>query len=668
MLLVTLSGSGVVGANPAFAAATTITVYAGGGSDDQGDVFTSLLGANHRYTFDGYGTWDPAADRPVPDVTAKAQRMGMKLLRWPGGTVGNTVWWKGTIGSNRMCQRDGRVGPFGGLGDPANPADDVLLARYPSYGLDEHMAFVQAIGAEAQIMVPMTIGNPIDAADLVEYLNTPAGDGVNPNGGTDWAEVRRSNGHAEPYGVTRWELGNEHYHADQRYWMAQDDPTSPTPRRAAIEQYIEGGSRRIVAEGLGKLAQRDSAGNPCAGSTGATPSDGTAGQVFHINYPSAVVDTFTLRVNGVTWRQVASLSTAGPLDHVYVLRPHIGEVAFGDGVHGAIPPAGATVVADYTSVHLGFVDFYARMKAVDPDIHVCASWGAVNFPSWFKQLAPAGSRYDCLTVHPYTHFEGQQRNDWDSAVEAHDWHILSSWDQREFVLDVREAVNANTSAPHPFVAISEYGALWGPNQPFKNYASSMTHALYMADQWINWLDLGIPWAEGNDFSSDGWYTLLGPAGKGFVFSAEAAVREAVRPMFEARGRRIRYTVSGNPLRDPSDAELCDYPTPPLARCADSYAKLKVTATRGPAGAVYVMVVNRSPAAGDAITADIVVNGFTGNGTAEVRQVAPASFTAYNDDAGPTSVTMAASTRSVGANRFTATFPPHSVALFRLPPA
>ncbi|MFC0531688.1 hypothetical protein [Phytohabitans kaempferiae] len=105
-----------------------------------------------------------------------------------------------------------------------------------------------------------------------------------------------------------------------------------------------------------------------------------------------------------------------------------------------------------------------------------------------------------------------------------------------------------------------------------------------------------------------------------------------------------------------------------APATDSYDKLNVTATRGPAGAVYLMVVNRSPVAGDAITAQVVVQGFTGNGTAEVRQVAPASYTAYNDDAAPTSVTMAASTRSVGTGGFTATFPPHSVTLYRLPPA
>ncbi|MEQ4302113.1 alpha-L-arabinofuranosidase C-terminal domain-containing protein [Plantactinospora sp. B6F1] len=661
-----LFGSGVVVPGPAAAATETITVYAGGGGDDRGEVPALLFGANHRYTFDGYGVWDAAAGAPVPDVVAKARAMGMSLLRWPGGTVGNTVWWKGTIGQNRMCQRDGRASTLGVLADPA---DDVLPARSPSYGLDEHMRFAAAVGAETQVMVPMTIGNPFDAADLVEYLNTPSGDGVNPNGDIDWAEVRKANGHPEPYRVTHFELGNEHYLANQRYWMAQNTAGSPTPVKEAITQYINGGTRRITGAGLGKLTLRDAAGNKlCTGSTAAVPSDGTPGQIFNVTYPSVVVGTFTLRVGGTTWRRVDSLDTAGPTDRVYTLRPHIGEVAFGDGRHGAIPPSGASVVADYTSTHLGFVDFYRKMKAVDPKISVCATWGAANFPDWFRKLAPAGSRYDCLAMHPYTNFKAQGRADWDSPLEAHDWHMLSAWDQSEQMVDVRGAVDAHTGTPHPYVAVSEYGALWGPDQdnPFPEYAHSMTHALYMATQWISWLEMGIPWALGNDFSSHGWYTLLGPPNSGFVYSAEAVAREAVKPMFESRGSRIRHSIAVDSMRDPSDTELCDANAP--ARCREKYHKLWVTATRDPAGAVYLMVVNRSPTAGDAVTARVVVNGFTGNGTAEVRQVAPADFTAHNDAQTPNAVTMARSTVPVDANGFNTTFPPYSITLLKLPRA
>ena len=55
---------------------------------------------------------------------------------------------------------------------------------------------------------------------MIEYLNAPAdGDVTNPNGGVDWAEVRAANGHPKPYGVTRFEIGNEIGYYRQTYWM-----------------------------------------------------------------------------------------------------------------------------------------------------------------------------------------------------------------------------------------------------------------------------------------------------------------------------------------------------------------------------------------------------------------------------------------------------------------
>ena len=249
-----------VGAESSAADEVTITVHAG---SDEGEVPAAFLGANHRYTFDGYGVWDSAANAPDADAVAKAKAMGLRLLRWPGGTVANTVLWKGTIKQDRTCQRDGRIE----LGDPADPADDVLAARDPSYGLVEHLRFAAAVGAQTQVMVPMTIGTATDAADLVEFLNSPAGDGVNPNGGVDWAELRPED-HRQPYDITRWELGNENYHTNQRYWMSQNE-------NDALEQYITGGSRRIIDQRLGRLSVPDAQGGPCGGSTAPVASDGT---------------------------------------------------------------------------------------------------------------------------------------------------------------------------------------------------------------------------------------------------------------------------------------------------------------------------------------------------------------------------------------------------------
>jgi alpha-N-arabinofuranosidase len=346
----------------------------------------------------------------------------------------------------------------------------------------------------------------------------------------------------------------------------------------------------------------------------------------------------------------------------------VGQVKFGDNVHGAVPASGASVVADYTSTHFGFVDFYQRMKAVDPSIDVCAAWGQTAFPTLFKELAPPGSKYDCLTAHPYTHFQGENKDVWDSALEAHDWHMISSSEERGTVIALRDAVNANTLTPHPYVAISEYGALWGPevNTVFPEYNFSMTHALYMANQWMNLQTLGVPWAAGNDLSSNGWYTLLGPDNHGFISSAEAVAREAVKPMFTARGRQVLTEIAGGPVRDPANTEMCNGGAP--TSCQDAYPKLRALASRAPNGTLYVMVVNRSPFQTDAIPIDVTLHGFTGTGTATVRQVAPAAFTSHNDAETPNAVTLSTSTRAVGTNSFRATLPPFSITLFILPPA
>src|SRR4028119_1195410 len=83
-------------------AAPTLTVHAAG-NNDQGGVTPLIMGANHRYTSNAYETWDPATGEVRPDVLTKSRQMGLTVLRWPGGTDANTVWWSGTIGANRLC-------------------------------------------------------------------------------------------------------------------------------------------------------------------------------------------------------------------------------------------------------------------------------------------------------------------------------------------------------------------------------------------------------------------------------------------------------------------------------------------------------------------------------------------------------------------------------------
>lgn len=68
-------------------------------------------------------------------------------------------------------------------------------------------------------------------------------------------------------------------------------------------------------------------------------------------FPDAPVQSVTVAVDGTTWSEVPDFDASGPDDRHYVLDPEAGEVRFGDGERGAVPPADATVVA--TSVVYG---------------------------------------------------------------------------------------------------------------------------------------------------------------------------------------------------------------------------------------------------------------------------------------------------------------------------
>jgi alpha-L-arabinofuranosidase len=107
------------------------------------------------------------------------------IIRFGGSTIEMFEWTR-TIGD-----QDKRV-PFttcwGGL-EPANA------------GLDEFLKLCKWVDAEPLICVRFGGKTPKDAADQVEYANGPA---TSPMG-----KLRAANGHAEPYGVKYWQIGNE---------------------------------------------------------------------------------------------------------------------------------------------------------------------------------------------------------------------------------------------------------------------------------------------------------------------------------------------------------------------------------------------------------------------------------------------------------------------------
>jgi hypothetical protein len=66
--------------------------------------------------------------------------------------------------------------------------------------------------------------------------------------------------------------------------------------------------------------------------------------------PDSVVSDVAsdLRGHWVRWRQAIDVDDAGPLDRVYSLDEASGEVRFGDGMHGAIPPIGRDAIVAFS--------------------------------------------------------------------------------------------------------------------------------------------------------------------------------------------------------------------------------------------------------------------------------------------------------------------------------
>jgi alpha-L-arabinofuranosidase len=124
------------------------------------------------------------------DVFEKIKLLKPAFIRWPGGNVAQDYHWSWGVGP-----RDERVvwTNLSWKNEP-EPSD---------FGTDEFVAFARAAGAEPSITVNVEgRGATVEeAAAWVEYCNGPAT--------SRYGAMRAANGHAAPFGVKLWEVGNE---------------------------------------------------------------------------------------------------------------------------------------------------------------------------------------------------------------------------------------------------------------------------------------------------------------------------------------------------------------------------------------------------------------------------------------------------------------------------
>jgi alpha-N-arabinofuranosidase len=124
-----------------------------------------------------------------PDTLALLKELNAPIYRWPGGNFVSGYDWKD------------------GLGDPdrrpprKNPA--WLGIEHNDFGINEFMTFCREIKTEPLVVVNSGMGDVALATSEVEYANGASD--------TPMGRLRASHGHAEPYKVVWWGIGNEMY-------------------------------------------------------------------------------------------------------------------------------------------------------------------------------------------------------------------------------------------------------------------------------------------------------------------------------------------------------------------------------------------------------------------------------------------------------------------------
>jgi alpha-N-arabinofuranosidase len=121
------------------------------------------------------------------DTLALLRKLNAPIYRWPGGNFVSGYQWKDAVGD-----RDRRPPRWERAWNDVEDND---------FGLDEFVAFCREINTEPLIVVNTGLGAVEDAAAEIEYANG------SPK--TRWGSVRAQNGHAGPYGVVWWGVGNE---------------------------------------------------------------------------------------------------------------------------------------------------------------------------------------------------------------------------------------------------------------------------------------------------------------------------------------------------------------------------------------------------------------------------------------------------------------------------
>jgi alpha-L-arabinofuranosidase len=178
------------------------------------------------------------------DVLEALRPFRMPVLRWPGGNFVSGYHWVDGVGP---VERRPRRIELAWRGEEPN-----------RFGTDEFIEYCRSLGTDPFIVVNMGSGTMDEAQAWVEYCNG--------TGDTHWANLRRKHGHAEPYPVKYWGLGNEMYGKWQIGSLSAEDYVKKARQFAAMMKWTDPSIQlvscgqqgwndwdRIVVEGLADI-------------------------------------------------------------------------------------------------------------------------------------------------------------------------------------------------------------------------------------------------------------------------------------------------------------------------------------------------------------------------------------------------------------------------------
>ena len=136
-------------------------------------------------------------DSPIPnvkgmrtDVVQALKKIGVPVLRWPGGCFADEYHWEDGIGPKETRKRMVNTN-WGGV------------VEDNSFGTHEFLELCSQIGCEPYINANVGSGTVREMAEWVEYLNS--------EGDSTVVKKRWANGRKEPWGVKFWGVGNENW-------------------------------------------------------------------------------------------------------------------------------------------------------------------------------------------------------------------------------------------------------------------------------------------------------------------------------------------------------------------------------------------------------------------------------------------------------------------------